>query len=105
MVILRVQGNARETATIGTIVIEKIGECNRCGWCCGACIHLESPNLCKIYEKRKELGHENCMSYPDLPIHKLNPKCGYKFILRLEGETDKVDGRKSGREVVNIEFE
>jgi len=96
-----------ETTTV-TLRIIRVGECKQCGWCCGfvdgkitegACSHLTSDGKCSTHDRLKEFcpehgrTHEECISYPDLPIRKQNPKCGYRFY--IEG---------SNAEVINIEL-
>jgi Fe-S-cluster containining protein len=91
-----------------TLKITRIGECKQCGFCCGfiegkitegSCSHLTSDGKCSIWDKRHEYcpehgtTHENCIKGPLLPLRKLNPKCGYRFIM--------ID---SGAEVINIEL-
>ena len=90
------------------IRIVRIGKCKQCGFCCGfvdgkitegACSHLTLDGKCSIHDRLKEFCpehgrmHEECISYPDLPIRKQNPKCGYIFY--IEG---------SNAEVINIEL-
>lgn len=91
-----------------TIVIERIGECKRCGFCCGfvdgkitegACRHLLPNGSCAIWDKRDEYcpecghDHKNCIENPKFPLNKLNPNCGYRFI-----------HKESGALVLNIEL-
>jgi len=79
-----------------------------CGWCCGfvdgkvtegACSHLTADGKCSIWNKRDEFcpehgtTHENCIRYPQFPVRKLNPKCGYRFY-----------DEESGCEVINVEL-
>ena len=75
------------------IIIERRGECNRCGYCCQGCIHLvpkfDKPRpyhyKCEIYDKRNEFCEKcgrvhNCADdYPQYPIRYLCPECGYRF--------------------------
>jgi len=88
--------------------IVREGECKQCGFCCGfvggkitddTCSHLTSDGKCSIHGRLEEFcaehgkTHEECISYPMLPLRKLNPNCGYRFY--VEG---------SNAEVINIEL-
>lgn len=90
------------------IVIERVGECKRCGFCCGfvdgkitegSCKHLNTDGSCSIYDKRAEFCnecghiHDSCEIGPQAPLRKLHPECDYRFY-----------DKKSGAEIINIEF-
>lgn len=80
--------------------VERQGQCNQCGFCCGyrnkklidgGCSHVilkgGDKAKCAIYDTRAEHceehgeAHEECLYTPNQPNKKFNPDCGYSFIV------------------------
>lgn len=84
-------GNLEITHRVHGIPFHRIGECKRCGSCCGVCEYLNEDGSCLTYPECPAYNNDLRERFPDHPWLRVIREgvCGYQFVrLTEEGERD-----------------